>query len=106
MVSLDAFKAELAKQKETTSTAEPTKEKSQSQSPKKAKSPKKKKLAKTKVLYAEDATKIFKKLSEGKRYKKGVDLSRTCKIFSVAWELPEEKGRILPSKVARHFKQV
>merc|ERR1712013_112679 len=59
-----------------------------------------------KVLFSEDATKIFKMLSEGKRYKKGIALSRTCHIFSVAWELPEEKGRILPSKVARHFKQV
>ena len=58
------------------------------------------------ILYAEDATKLFKKINDGKRLKNGITLSKACNIFSVAWELPEENGRILPSKVARHFKQV
>ena len=69
---------------------------------------KKKKKTKKKqaILYAEDATKLFKKINDGKRFKNGISLSKACNIFSVAWELPEENGRILPSKVVRHFKQV
>merc|ERR1711951_315240 len=31
-------------------------------------------------------------------------LSKTCSVLNVAWELPLENGRLLPSKVARHFK--
>ena len=68
--------------------------------------PTKKKKKKLQILYAEDATKLFKKFNDGKRLKNGITLTKACNIFSVAWELPEENGRILPSKVARHFKQV
>merc|ERR1712083_929461 len=66
----------------------------------------KKKKKKQQILYAEDATKLFKKINDGKRFKNGIKLDKACNIFSVAWELPEENGRILPSKIARHFKQV
>eukprot|EP01083_Nonionella_stella_P180634 644608_1 len=73
---------------------------------KEAKKKKKKKKKKNPVLYAEVATKLYKKINDGKRFKKGITLKKACHIFSVAWELPEDNGRILPSKVARHFKQV
>jgi len=67
---------------------------------------KKKKKKQQQILYAEDATKLFKKINDGKRFKNGISLNKACNIFYVAWELPEENGRILPSKVVRHFKQV
>ena len=68
-----------------------------------AKIPKKKEA----TLYHEDAVKLYKGLTNSsKRYEKGIALTKACHIFSIAWELDEDKGRILPSKIVRHFKQV
>lgn len=43
---------------------------------------------------------------KNKRFNKGVSLSTSCSIFKTAWELPENNGLILPSRVQRHFKAV
>ena len=100
-------KANAAKETASTSNGQEKEQKETENDTEKEIKPKpKKKKKKKQILYSEDATKLFKKINDGKRLKNGITLSKACNIFSVAWELPEENGRILPSKVARHFKQV
>merc|ERR1712228_354654 len=71
--------------------------------------PKKKKSKKTKkntILYQQTAIKYFDGFTKNKRFNKGINLSTGCAIFKTAWELPENNGLILPSRIIRHFKQV
>lgn len=92
-------------QQSADSTHSEAKEQSESESKPTTKSKSKsKRNKKRQTLYHEDATRIFKKLNDGKRFKNGLSLSKTCSVLNVAWELPLENGRLLPSKVARHFK--
>ncbi|ETO22784.1 hypothetical protein RFI_14409, partial [Reticulomyxa filosa] len=56
------------------------------------------------VLHYEEAANIFNTFGKNGRIKNGIALSRACLVYKTAWELPEEKGRVLPSRVIRHFK--
>ena len=67
---------------------------------------KKKKKKKNTPLYQETAVKYYDGFMKNKRFNKGINLSTGCGIFKTAWELPENNGLILPSRVIRHFKQV
>ncbi|ETO33174.1 hypothetical protein RFI_03933 [Reticulomyxa filosa] len=58
------------------------------------------------ILYQEDALKIFTQFETGTKNQNGIHLSRACEVYKVAWELAEENGRVLPSRVRNHFKQV
>ena len=71
---------------------------------KKKKSKKAKK--KNTILYQQTAIKYFDGFTKNKRFEKGISLSTGCAIFKTAWELPENNGLILPSRIIRHFKQV
>ena len=78
----------------TTTTSSPTKKKV------------KKKKKKVTPLYQGTAVKYYDGFMKNKRFNKGLKLSTACGIFKTAWELPENNGLILPSRVIRHFKQV
>ena len=61
----------------------------------------------SKPLYLEDATKLFKELSNGIYLKNRVPLSMACSVFSIAWKCnPDKNAEITQNALFRHFKKV
>merc|ERR1712154_47393 len=58
------------------------------------------------ILYQETAIKYYDGFTKNNRFNKGINLSTGCAVFKTVWELPENNGLILPSRVIRHFKQI